>query len=254
MNYSQGQDYQEEIDLYLDGLLTDREAETFEERLKSDPKLAYDLERHRIARSIIKSPSLREKLNFLSGEDLLYKQRGLFSKYKSLIKVLAAVVILVFGIFIYELFTLNNDILYQQQYSSYQIDFHGDKPPTHNSILYSFTLENYLDVINIYENKLSDSNEDILIAGISYLELDQGKKAVDAFQRIVSQAEKGGENDFLEDAEYYSGIAYLKINQIDAAYWYFSKIYHDSAHHYNEMVHQWFYWKLRIVKFRKKIF
>ncbi|HYG39670.1 MAG TPA: tetratricopeptide repeat protein [Cytophagales bacterium] len=254
MSYNQNMEYLEEIDLYLNGSLSDTEMEVFEERLKSDPQLAYEVERHKIARSIIKSASLREKLDFLGRDEFTSKKQGILNKYSIVVKILAVIVLFGLTVFVFELFTLNNDVLFENQYSVYQLNLSGDKPPSHSSVLYSFTSQNYQDVINIYENKSLESNEDTFLSGISYLELNRAEKAIENFLKILTQAQKGGENDYFGDAEYYTGLAYLKINQIDAAYWYFSKIYHDNSHPYNEQVNQWFYWKLRIVKIRKMIF
>jgi hypothetical protein len=241
-----------QIDAYLDGYLSGEELEKFEKLLNADPDLGTEVERVRVARMMIKNEALREKLKTIQSE--LIFEKIFLSGSKSIWKYVAlALVLLLTVIFVFKIFLINNDQLFEEAYHPYILRaLDVDEPD--NSLLYNFAGKNYQDVVNIYENKPDYNNEINFFAGVSYLELNQPDSAIHTLLKIQEESNKGGDHQYLEDAEYYLGFAYLKDNNVDFSDWYFSKIYHDPDHPYNEKLENWFYLRLRLLKFRKKIF
>ena len=257
MEVNPEQELQEHIDRYLNGSLDNDQVLKFEQKLKEDSSLATEVERIKIARSIIKNYALREKLRSIHTEEITNRgRRSFLGEYSgNAMKIAAGLVLVIVSIFVFQFVTLNKADLYSNQYQSYQVEVsRGDDQSVNNPVVYNYQNSNYQDVVNIYENKPVDSNEAHFLAGNSYLNLRQPLKAIKSFDEIINEATKGGSHDYLEDAEYYLAMAYLENDNLDQAHWYFSKIYHDSDHLYHDKVDRFFYWKLKLLKQREKVF
>jgi hypothetical protein len=240
------------IDAYLDGVLLDEELDKFENLLSADHELAHEVEKARVARMMIKNEALREKLKTIQSE--LIFEKVFAGKAKSVWKYVALILaLLVLLVLVFKIFLINNDILFAENYQTYDLNLIDVNKPD-NSVLYNYAQKSYQDVVNIYENNPDHSNEMNFFAGVSYLELGQPDSAVATITKILEVSNKGGDHSYLQDAEYYLGFAYLMANNVDFSDWYFSKIYHDPDHMYNDKLNNWFYWRLRLLKFRKKIF
>lgn len=242
----------QQIEAYLDGLLEGKELEKFKNLLSSDEELSYEVERVRLARMMIKNEVLREKLRTIQSEEIINRILRTPKKHLFLYSLAACIGIIVV-ITIIKVFSINSEDLFLENYTSYTIN-PSKENLLENSILYNFSQRNYQDVVNIYENNPNHSNETFFFAGVSYLELNLPDSAINTLRNIIVEAGKGGDHAYLHDAEYYSGFAYLKFKNVDYSDWYFSKIFHDIDHAYNDQLDKWFYLKLRILKFRKKIF
>jgi tetratricopeptide (TPR) repeat protein len=207
-----------QIEAYLDGYLLDEELDKFERLLNADPDLAFEVEKVRVARMMIKNEALREKLKTIQSELIFEK---IFSgksksiwKYAALFLIAMLAVILVFKIFL-----INNDILFAENYRTYDLNPISINKPE-NSILYNYAQKNYQDVVTIYENNPDRNNEMNFFAGVSYLQLDRPDSAISALLKILEISNKGGDHSYLQDAEYYIGFAYLKANNVDFSDWY----------------------------------
>jgi hypothetical protein len=241
----------QQIEAYLDELLEGEELEKFQSLLRSDPELAYEVERVRLARTIIKNEELRETLNTIQKEEILNRILNSPKKHLLLYGLGTLLAILLITIIV-KVFLINSKTLYEENYTPFTLSPTADI--LDNSILYSYSQQNYQDVVNIFENTPQFSNEMFFYAGVSYLQLGQADSAIVKLRKVISEAGKGGDPSFLDESEYYIGFAYLKVNNVDYSDWYFSKIFHDMDHIYNDQLDKWFYLRLRILKFRKKIF
>ena len=242
----------QQIEAYLDGLLEGEELEKFKSLLTSNVELDQEVERVRLARMMIKNEVLRERLKTIQSEEIINRILRTPKKHLFLYSLTAFLGIF-FIVVIVKIFSITSEELFLENYTSYTIN-PSKENLLENSILYNFSQRNYQDVVNIYENNPHHSNEGFFFAGVSYLELNLPDSAINALRSIVVEAGKGGDPAYLHDAEYYIGFAYLKHKNIDYSDWYFSKIFHDIDHAYNDQLDKWFYLKLRILKFRKKIF
>jgi tetratricopeptide (TPR) repeat protein len=76
--------------------------------------------------------------------------------------------------------------------------------------------KDYADAIQLFEKVLAEDNSRVglnLYSGISHMEIEEYAEANNSFKKIINHKA----NAFIESAEWYLGLCYLKTNENDKA-------------------------------------
>lgn len=226
---------QEKIEAYLDGTLTGKDLEEFETALKTDENLAEEVELERKIIEVLGDPDtfqLREqldriynKLNVtgqLNIEPPKTKVQSIKKKikkwhYAAAILILIATATLLFFI----LRTPINERLYSENYKPFNISgtVRSKENPGKNKFDYAldqYNSGNYEEAFEILkETEAGDSLYmlSVLLAGISAMEINKTDEAINCFGKIIK--EKAAL--YIEQAEWYSALCFLKKNEMKKA-------------------------------------
>lgn len=150
------------------------------------------------------------------------------SMFSVIMKVAAALLILVFATAIFVYTTSTPQSLFESRFHPYeQSAQRGDKKPTGN-----------------IQEKFDE--------GQSYLRNGDAPKAIVTFAGILSENARSAEKVLNDDAEYYLALAYLKDQQPENALPVLEKIHGDENHLYHDEVSSWFLLKAKIAARKNK--
>jgi len=231
------------IDDYLNGQMSQEEAEDFQRKLKEDPELAMDLKNTKSLYEYINRDEEQEYRQIAEQARLRYRSRHSdesddevksYSIRKYLPWLAAAVIILCAGIYfiINTSNKLNSTELFSKHYAYYEYTIelrnHGDsisrfytgmlhyRDGDFNKALTSFKMakENFSQISTFY-------------IGLCYLELDDYKEAVVYLENAAAMK---GENK--QDAEWYLALAYLANGKTDKTRLLIKEIINNPKHFY----------------------
>ncbi|NNF34881.1 MAG: hypothetical protein HKN68_12275 [Saprospiraceae bacterium] len=210
------QDY---IDLYMSGGISDEE---FQERLKNDPVLQRAYDAANDDKQLIKTLAKQDLKALAESELKEYKEKPKPVISTKRISAVAAVAVILFLIY----FTYNN---LNQSIDHNQLFVEYFEAPPHTSsrgssesldswnlIIEHYLRGEYIRVIEELPSLLQDPNFNSdesakLYLGISYLMENQYDNAHKWFQQVSV------ESTFIQDAEWYTAMTYLKEGEMDAA-------------------------------------
>lgn len=225
------------MDSYLDGKMSEKERQSFDAELASDPELAQAFEIHKEAILSIESYGVKDEIADIirQNRNKSGAKRRTISIHRNLIAVAASVVILLGAFFFLKPSGLTPGLsLYN---SLYQTDpglptlMGATDNPIFTEAMVSYKEGDYQKALESF-NVLSLANpgNDTLAfyQGACYLELDQPQESLQAFQQIDTDKPIWGNK-----AEWYSAMARLKAGQLDEARELFGKIAADETHRYH---------------------
>jgi tetratricopeptide (TPR) repeat protein len=219
---------------YLDGELAEQERVALEARLESDEALQQQLLNLRVAVQAIRQYGTAQTVAALHPQMMQGLKRSaekpkvvsISRTVRLTMAVAASLLILFIGFRVYEATQLSADKLYSESF----VDF--DVSATRNAAAATSTFEtlyrqkDYSGVIRLNSDTIS--SKALLLVGLSYLHVDQPLKAVEKFNSLTLK-----ENDYRQDAEFYSSLAYLKLKEYSKALPLMQKISGDASHLYH---------------------
>lgn len=236
-----------EVERYLHRELTEEELTVFEAEMENNPDLVAEVDLSReidIAIHENDVMELRARLDAINKDIISEKrrERSLFTQIprKKLVAVsVAASLILLLGI---NGMISKNDLsgpaeLYEKYYTTYPgagiSRSSGTSLDREMSIaLLHFNEENYDEALRLFGeilNKDSDNPVGNFYSGMAYQETGQYEKAIASYQHVIQT----GNNLFIDQAEWYSGLCYLQMNDRKEVVRQFKKIV-DSKNFYSE--------------------
>jgi TolA-binding protein len=203
----------EQIDNYLSGKLSRKEKKTFEELLSNDTGLRKELEQIRLLKNIIKVKGREELKNRLNNihDKILNKKISEPSRKSSLNELLDSI--------FYKYFNV---------YESLSVARSSKKESIYDLAIKAYNEENYSKAVKLFKKILKDSQKNpsvLFYCGISLLELGKHNEAKNKFMKII----KLSDNPFIEKAEWYLGLSYLKGYNVDKAIKVFEGIDKDNS-------------------------
>ncbi len=250
----------EQIDSYLRGELNTSEKADFDAQLAQNTSLTEEVESIRSAGSLVRNYGQREELKAIHQKMLdsqKHTQSTVFQGINFYLRIAAIIVFLVVAWSGIGFATLTPSSLYADEYSGYVPDAvrgaeSPKRPKTEQLMQVEYVNANYVRVAQLYKESASKTLKETFIAGNAYLALDQPNIAASCFKRVMYLSAKENTYDYYQDAEYYLAWSYLKNNQLNEAIKLFDKIYHSEFHTHNPDVDSWFYWKLKLLQWKKK--
>ena len=202
------------IEQYLANTLSKDEKITFENAIATDEALRLEVERHKVLSDILRQKgliTLKEELQQIHQEIIEEEQAEKRQKRFLYLKIAAVFVLCIGlgGVLWNSIFgTATTEELYALYYSPYPVsEVRTVIDPEQEKLMINYQQQIYTEVVKIYENNTISqlSGESQIYIGISYLELDRTKKAIDIFK---SMSPKSG---YYEDALWYLSLTYLHL-------------------------------------------
>lgn len=238
------------IDEKLSGELSGDELEAFDVELQDDPELLKEFELHKEVDEAIQESEvieLRKKLDLVHDLTQNKKQPGLLRTIlrHKLSRIAAAsfvVLLIITSISLYFLRpdgNLSNDSLFKIYYQPDAALLIRGTNSQNATLIQAFQLyenKDYSTALELFSQVLKTDAENIPVqfySGISNIELGQYQLALRPFDFII----KHEENLYVERAEWYSALCYLKLQDTDNAVDLFRKISHSSSF-YKDKAHE----------------
>jgi hypothetical protein len=235
-------DLLELIDEKLSGELMGEELEDFEKDLQDDPDLMAEFELHaEIDEAIQESEviELRKKLDLVHDLTQNKKQPGLLRTIlrHKLSRIAAAsfvVLLIITSLSLYLLRpdgNMSNDNLFKIYYQPDAALIIRGTDSQNASLIQAFQMyenKEYVSALDLFAQVLESDGDNIPVhfySGISNIELGQYRNALAPFNFIMEHKQ----NLYIERAEWYAALCYLKLNDNEHAVELFRKISHSSS-------------------------
>ncbi len=240
--------YTEMVIRYIDHDLEPNEAAWVEKLIESDPEakeeylIQLDIKKVFSDSSVI---DFREKISAVIEEE--EKQSGIYqflSGNRKVASLLAAAsVVLVAGMVWFLAFRKPNpETLFEQNYSPYEINYvarSDENPDLSQTLMNAFEKFNNKDFENatlLFDQVLRTDPDNIpanLYSGISNIEIEQYLKATEKFRVVL----KHEDNFFIDQAEWYMGLCYLKLHDLKKAKEIFKHIASTDSYYNKNAAH-----------------
>jgi len=245
----------EKIDAYLRGEFTDDERADFENQLTKDSHLTKEVDSIRQAGILVQSYGQREELKAIH-QKMIDRQPD-WPDIRFYLRVAAIIVFLVVAWAGISIATLTPDSLYKGEYTGYIPETVRDaespsRPTTEQMIQTEYINANYIRVSELYKASPTKRIRETFLAGNAYLAIDQPGNATACFKRVMYLSGRENNFEYYQDAEYYLAWSYLKNNKLDEAIKMFEKIYNNEFHIHNPDLDRWFFWKLKLLQWKKR--
>lgn len=233
----------EKLVQYLDGELTGAEKESIEQQLAADKKLNDDLESLKATREAVKIFGLQQKVSGIH-QQMMQEMQTPVKKMSSTRRIIrysiaaAASVILIVGSIIgYNFYNLSSNKVFASNYHSYELSTVRDGDSTQVSpVEKAYREKDYKKTIELISQQNSLTVKETFLAGMSYMELDNGTKAIDEFKKVIAGNENAKNNLFKDEAEYYLALTYIRNKDYDFALDMLRSIKETPGHLYHEKV------------------
>jgi tetratricopeptide (TPR) repeat protein len=149
----------------------------------------------------------------------------------------------------YQYASTNSSKLYSEIYQPYNVNTDrgmGDIK-THNMVP-AFKNENYAEVIKIFEALPATNNREKFLAAYSYHVTGSYQKSLTIFQQVLTYNKQTNTRLYNDEAEFYSGLAYLKLNDSKPAFAIFKSIRSNPNHTFHERINKWTLTRLKWLK------
>ncbi len=232
------------MDKYLNGEMNDQELKHFEHLLASDEKVREELDLHQsIDHAIMEEDimNLRDTMNTIYTEDEKVKRAPAGISRRKLYYAAATFALLMATGGIVKKVTqpdYNNYETFEKYYEPYEVTvtYRSGNTETDRLLLTAlqrYEDENYEQALVLFEQLLEKRNDDMavnLYSGISYMEVEKYQKATHSFQTIITD----NNNLFIEQAEWYLAMCYLKTEDNTKAKELLDELIHKESY-YKEM-------------------
>jgi tetratricopeptide (TPR) repeat protein len=237
----------ERIEKYLDGELQGFELANFEAELKTNVELSDQLKLHIEVDNAIKNNDialLKKQLMDIHSSLFIKKKitKEFIHKLNNGWYLMAASIILValigtIYLVLLKSSTYSNSDLYNKYYEPYEvvINVRSGNIESNNMFiqaLQKYQSKDYTAALSIFEKIIETDSTNAacnFYGGISFMETSKYLKASKSFSSVIRQ----NDNLFIEQAEWYLGLCYLKINKTSSAKAIFTKIA-DSKSFYQD--------------------
>jgi tetratricopeptide (TPR) repeat protein len=241
---------------YMDQELSREELVSLEEKLSSDKNLQSELENLKNARLSIKGLGLREQVGRVHGEMMREMRRT--SKPLGRVHILARVsmriaagiIVLIIAGSSYQYFVITPERLFTENYRAYTVGSSraGDEL---SPLEMAFRQKDYKTTIALFNTISNRDPKDYFLAGSSYLEMGDLSNAIFHFTNCTATNQAFQTTAYLEDAEYYLAVSYLKNKEINKALPIFEKIHSQPLHPYHDKVSNWFITKVKVAGWKQ---
>ena len=221
------------ISKYLEGELDALFAARFEEDLKRDPILQQELELYKeVDKALSDSEVMELRMQLREMHTQLTPETYMSSKpqLKRISRIaLAASLAILLGFTAFNLFWSNNSQkILDKYYQPYEITSTNRSngsgaDRTLRNALEKYQNKEYKEAAYLFEKVMEKDPDQIatqLYSGISYFEIAEYQNAKNSFSKVIEH----NDNLYIEQAKWYLGFCYLKIEEKDKAIMQFKEI------------------------------
>jgi len=239
---------------YLDKQLNPEESAQLESAIQKDIVLAGEFHYLGLAVDTIRLEAINRHVfsirQSLKKPEIIEKPAHAVVRniYRTGLRV-AAALILVMGIAVlYKYTSVNSQSVYEKQFTGYELtNTRGQE--IHDSEEDAYQDKKWNEVISIYQGKMNRSNKQSFLAAMAEMQLNHYQQAIPLFENILNL--KSGDNSYLEEAEYFSALAYLMNHEETNAIRMINKIKSNPAHTYYPLVTKISPIDLKIIELKK---
>ncbi len=230
-------DYSGFIEKYLNQTMEQDELKWFEQEMDINPSLEEEVQLSKdIGEAILNEETLafRHQIsNLFENKEHVKpaREKRCFRIHPSVrvaVASLAALIILGTGIFVYTHRTIPAEKLFENYYEPFEslMNMRSGNSQTADILataMQKYEEENFESALLLFETVLATDDQSItskFYSGISYLETERYQNAQNSFTGIIDH----NDNLFIEHAEWYLGLCYLKTGEKEKAKSLFSSI------------------------------
>jgi tetratricopeptide (TPR) repeat protein len=172
------------------------------------------------------------------------------SPLKWLVRVAAVLIVFVSAWYVYQINAASSSKLYGEMYQAYNVNTERapvDEIVPHNMIQ-EYKDRNFAAVIKTYKSLPSTTNREKFLTAMAYHETGDYQQTVDLLTAILRDNEQKGGRLYNDEAEFYTGLSYLKMKKGELAFPFFQKIYKTPGHTFHERVTKWTMTRLKWIK------
>jgi hypothetical protein len=248
----------EELEAFLYGELPGDRAKKLEKEIKTDLALQSELEALKISREAIelagwKSMIQQAQSEFLSEREEETNIKPIHVRTSDLLlwskRIAASLTVLLIGFGAYLMVSVSPESITSNQVD-YQIPVMRSSENALTAIQEAYSQKDYQSVVTLSDKATTYSAEVGLLVGLSYLELDELKKAEATLLSLEANNQKNQTSEFADQVDYYLVKVYLSSNQIDLASERIYKILEDEQHTYHGNFRKMDLIKLSILKLK----
>ena len=233
--------YSEFIDRYLDKDLSGPELNWFEKELDSNSELQAELEFQKELNEAIGQGDiydLREKLDaiheIVDPEPIRKKIKRTLTENWAGFAAASVVILCTIGFFLSTVINSGQtaEELFDQYYEPYIVPTNYRSAADINNVFHRALVEygnqDYKKALQLFEKVLieDETRMDVtLLSGISYLEIENFNGANNSFIKVIDH----NDNLFIEQAEWYLALCYLKTGEQEKAHFKFGKMITDNS-------------------------
>jgi hypothetical protein len=225
---------------HLDKTLLANQMLEVEELIRNDRAVAHQWECMKLAVQAVEYASLREQVASVS--EIWYAEQNSLTTsnarpavvrtmYRNIMRVAACIILLIGSTSIYKYLTVSADGLYNQNYSSYELNTSRGITPV-NSLEQAYRDKNWVKVLNL--SAADKNNKSLFLAGMASMELKKYDLAIADFDQVIAANRRTGDNYFGDEADYYLAMSLIANHQISKALVILDRIKADKNHLYNK--------------------
>lgn len=223
----------DKIEKYIKGELEESDLWEFKKALETDVLLKNELRQYQEIMELTRNKekqNLMALLNEIHQDNKNSSKRIFLNRHK--VSLIAASVLLFFAVGGSLFLMLNRnsqDELFASYYSTESASFNvrsatvGIDQPVMQGMQF-YELQDYSTALDMF-SKVPDNIMGRLYSGLSHIELCEFDKAIEDFKFVINH----NDNLFIDQAEWYLALCYLKTNKTKEATKYFEKIAGDRG-------------------------
>jgi len=178
-------------------------------------------------------------------------KKGVRIKMRPLMRVAAAVLVLVVGTVTYKYFTVSATQVYQQTFIDYTLSTTRGQA-TITELEQAYRLQNWNGVIAAINKSSFTDNKALFLAGMAYMQLHNFAAANKLFEDVLTNNTKTGDDYFQDETQFYLAMSYLANHQTAAAITWLQQIRANKNHLYHRQAAQIGKIDLQILKIKAK--
>ena len=238
---------------YLDGKLSMDQKQAIEEEIQNNQSLADELDALKISREAIELAGWKSTIQDVQASYLSERKEKPSDGTKTIsnfqqwsIRVAASMTILLVGLASFLVISttpqgVNEDFL------SYNIPVMRGESAEISSLKKAFNESDFEEVVALAKANSDLTIEGKFILGMAFLQLGEGKLAVDELREIETINESSSEKMYVEEIDYYLMQGYLLSGEYDLAQNQLEKIRSNPRHKYHQTINRWDALKIKIL-------
>jgi tetratricopeptide (TPR) repeat protein len=252
---------------HLDSTLTGKGFPDMEQLIRNDRIVAEEWQYLHLAVEAVQEAALFEQVGAVKKQWMAVQSNGtlklhptnafksdktkVIGMYKNIARIAACIIVLAGGASIYKYTSTNSSAIYQQYYSSYDLNTTRSAVPS-DPMEQAYSDKNWAQVITLFNTAKEKTNQSYFLTGMANLELKNYADAIEKFHQVLAENTRSGSDLFQDEAEYYLAMSYLANNEADLAMPLLDKIKADKDHIYHQVVAKMSSLDLHIIDYKAK--
>lgn len=166
------------------------------------------------------------------------------SPVKMMMRIAAAVVLLLTSLTAVQYFTSTGSSFYHNLNEDYIVNNTRDGQQA-SAIIEAYQSGNYKRTIELFEQINNPGNRELFITANSLMQLNNTTRSIELYLQILNNNRTVAQKFYQDEAEYYLAMAYLKNNETDKALPILTQIADDKNHTYHDKIDKWTLFKMK---------